>query len=341
MSRGLLALLVVGWAGVAGAVEADQLSTDRSEATPVWIVAGAVNHQRDPLTRDCQWVPATPHSALPEGLRTLAHVVTAECGATFVFLDLPTEIYREQRASVAWTTLDGVSLEPPAGDPWADAPVIREAYLHSYRNDGYSRVAPISDPDWVEPLRLGPGEPVEVLDEELAVVRTASGHSAVISPWWLSDRDPLVSSADLRPYGELRRRFAAGRGIHEREHTLIYLPAAEVLVESTEAQRGRAYELQIDPAWLGEEQFQADWLDPVGQVLDHACDERRRDGEPCGAYYLDYSAFGAWWPRGALRVVALADGIQEVDGRTLPVLRVVVREPWTRKLEVSPAWDRP
>jgi hypothetical protein len=332
---------VAGVAGADGAVTADQISSSRSQSTPVWIQAGAVNYQRDPLTRDCEWVPATPVSTLPEGLRVLAHVATAKCGVTYLFLDLPVEIYRERRTPVAWTTLDAVTLTPPAEDPWRDAPAVGNAFIRSTQQTGFTRVAPIDDPGWTEPIRLGPGEAVEVLDAELAVIRTPSGHTAAIAPWGLVDEDPLLGGS-LGPYRTLRDRFVAGRAHHERAHSLSYLPASENLVASGEAGRGRAYEFELEPEWLSAEQFQADWLDPVGQILEHECDPRRRsDDEPCGVYYLDYSAFGAWWPHHDKLVVALADGTREIDGRLLPVLRIVVREPWSKKLEVSPSWDRP
>ena len=78
----------------------------------------------------------------------------------------------------------------------------------------------------------------------------------------------------------------------------------------------------------------------MGQVHDRTCPpvgDAKSEGA-CGPVWLDYSAFGAWWPRSGQSVVGVLDGTETVGGEELPRLRVVVRDVWTRDLRVSPDW---
>ncbi len=321
------------------AVDADDISPSRKEPTTVWIVEGALDHDDRRTDSGCALQVHEVEPELPAGLRVAAHRDDLDCGSVYVFLDLPLKIHEGRRTRWVRTTLDGISLTPPKKDPWRNAPVLREAYAWLPSGKDYLEAVPLDDPDWVEPYRLAAGERVQILSENLAVLRTSTGRTVLVSGWWHKDEDPILERGG-RQLRTLRDRFTAGRSAHAGGGIIRDLPPAPDLLTNSRAWKDHPFQMDLDPERLSGEVFSADWLDPVGQVWRRSCEDRRvREGDPCGAYYLDYTAFGAWWPDNDIDILVLLDGTETVDGERLPRLRVVVREPWEHDLEVSPAWD--
>ena len=324
---------------VAQAVDADEISTSRKSPTTVWIVDGALDHDDETTDSGCALEVFAEEAELPAGLRAQAHRIDLDCGATYLFLDLPLEVHDRRHTRWARTTLDGVSLKPPKKDPWRGAEPLREAYVWCPSGRAYLEAAPLDDPYWTETYRLAYGEKVQGLAEELAVLRTSTGRTVVASGWWQKDEDPILEKAD-RQLRTLRDRYSEGRARHAGGGIILDLPAAETLLAQLADWKGQPFQFDLDPAHLSHEVFDPAWLDPVGQVWAPACtDHVVRRGDPCGGYYLDYASFGAWWPDSRTEVLAVLDGTETVDGQRLPRLKVLVREPWSSKLEVSPGWD--
>lgn len=326
-------------AAPAGAVDADEISESRKAATTVWIVEGALDHDDDRADSGCALQVQELEPELPAGLRAAAHRVDLDCGAVYVFLDLPVEVHNRRHTRWIRTSLDGISLKPPRKDVWRGAAAIREAFVWLPSGKDYLEAAPLDDPDWTEPYRLASGERVEVLAEDLAVLRTSTGRPVVVSGWWQKDEDPILERGG-RQLRTLRDRFTAGRSTHEGGGIIRDLPPSTELLANLKDWKDHPFQMDLDPEHLSGEVFSQDWLDPVGQVWRLSCDDRRvRDDDPCGTYYLDHTAFGAWWPDNDIDILVLLDGTETVEGERLPRLRVVVRDPWDRHLEVSPHWD--
>ncbi len=331
-------ILGLAWAG---APEPGELSTDRKQPTTVWIVEGAQALDSDGLSYRCERV-VHEHPELPAGLRALAHEHDSDrCEGTWVFLDLPMEIHSERRSKWVHTDFAAVSTTPPRRTPWTRAKGQGTAWIKTW-GDKPLHVIPLEDPHWVRPHYLGHGEVVEVLDRTLGVVRTSTGRVVLLhrGDYALSDVDPLLDRMEPEERA-LHRRFNAGRPAHEAKSALVGVPPSRDLEELEP--RDQPFDLVFDADDLSGEVFVADWLDPVRQVLRAPCQERHDridiDPEACGTYVLDYTAFGAWWPDQEHRVVALYSERVEVDGEKVPVLEVVVKEPWTKHTRVSPAWS--
>lgn len=321
------------------AVEADDISPSRKEPTTVWIVEGALDHDDRRTESGCALKVHEVEPELPIGLRVAAHRDDLDCGAVYVFLDLPVDVHRERKTRWIRTTLDGISLKPPKRDVWRNVPALREAFVWLPSGRDYLEAVPLDDPEWSEPYRLAAGEKVEILAEDLAVLRTSTGRTVLVSGWWQKEEDPILERGG-RQLRALRDRFTAGRSAHAGGGIIRDLPPSHEMLANLKDWKDHPFQMDLDPGFLSVEVFSPDWLDPVGQVWRLSCEDRRvRDDDPCGAYYLDYGAFGAWWPDNDTDVLVLLDGTQTVDGERLPRLRVVVREPWTRDLEVSPGWD--
>ena len=315
------------------AVTPGDLSTERRDPTTVWIRPGARALNQGRLSRDCEEVPLE-HDGLPVGLRAHAFVITPDCGDPYVFLDLPLEIQRERRSAWAQVRLQDVSLEPPRRSPWRGARSVGEAWV-AWTAEKPIRAAPLDDPGWTELALLRHGTPVELLDPDLAVVRTGSGRVLALDPFYLSDTDPLATHSTAAER-RVRDRFAAGRGPREARAPIVPLPPAAALAD---APVGQVFELLVVPEALESPRYAPEWLEPVGHVLDHGSERSPDRGEPCGRYALDYGAFGAWRPDRTVRVLAAYAGTVDVEGERLPSLRVLVRRPWTDEAEVALEWD--
>ena len=114
----------------------------------------------------------------------------------------------------------------------------------------------------------------------------------------------------------------------EAASPITFLPASSLLGA---APKGRVYAFYVrddfaSGGWLTNPKFAVEWLDPVGQTLNHTCDSTRWPAELCGRYELDYTAFGA-------RTRAGFDAIAVWTGEKLKVL---VLEPWENDIVVSP-----
>jgi len=321
----------------AAAVPPEALSEDRKQPTTVWLLEDAV-----PVdawsARECK--PKDEGSPLPAGLRARAHLTHDNCGGAWAFLDLEAETGSKATRS-ATVRLDQISLAPPKHAGWerlSDGPL---RYIYGGRKDPEPAV-PLDDPSWTELYWLGSWEPVVVLDAEAAIVRTQGGRVLQTSDRWLEE-EPKYLPSDKERYLAHLSYFQAGRVAREQGTTapLMRVPASEQLLADRRALAGHPYVLRIFPEALHSPQYAPEWLEPVGQVSERACVGNVDRWEACGAYYLDYSAFGAWRPEQDLVVVAVADGVQRVDGRDLPRLRVMVRDPFGDRVQVAPSWDKP
>ncbi|MBN2797767.1 MAG: hypothetical protein JXX28_01350 [Deltaproteobacteria bacterium] len=309
------------------AVAPAQLSAVRKDPTPVWLLPGAQTYEVD--ARRCT-AELNPHPELPAGLPAAAHLITDDCGNHLAFLDFPFQIHGERRSKWARVPLDAISLTPPRVDLWSGAPPQGTGWVR-WTADRPVRGLLLDQPQEQRFALLAHGEQVAVLDRAQEIVRTADGHAVLLDAGLhLVDEDPYLARA-LPEVRALRDRLSAGRAAHPWWRLID--PSADI------APRDEAvYALEIDAADLDAERFQPGWLDPVGQRLRHRCDRTPAEGEPCGDYWLDYTAFGAWWPRYDTWVLAELDGTEVVEGVRLPRLRVLVRQPWGEKLEVSPSW---
>jgi hypothetical protein len=310
--------------------------TDDDHAVEVWVGPDAVPVEIW-ASRGCD---GKPHDSgpLPQGLRGTAHVVYAEeCGERWLLVR-----YRDGQNNTAVTLpVDRVSRDAPKKNVWEGKPALRSTTIGIESKP--LTVTPLDDPRWSWPHLLAYGETVEVIDEEAHVVRDALGHELALPryAWPTADRPHVFGE---RPLDERtpRLRFVVGKALVEAKGRITRVPSSSELVAQADALRGHAFWLEFRPDWLTtDRRFSAEWLDPTGQTLDHACPKPLRWDEnlPCGRYWLDYTAFGAWWPTADVDVIGIADGTIERGSETLPVLRLVVKHPFDSGVRVSPTWD--
>ena len=335
-----LLLLALGTADAGpkkgASTRAEAISTDRKNPTTVWLHAPVA-----PLdawkTNDCERV-RLEGATLPAGIRAKAHLNTDACGETWVFLDLEVET-GPKSLEYANVLLEDISLEPPKKPPAVpeDGPT---RYVYGGRDEPEPAM-PLDDPEWEELYWLGSWEPVTALDAEAGIVRTAGGRLLLTSSRWLEEERTALPTDKERYLAHLGY-FQAGRVAREAEAGPLRstVPAEELLADP-KAWMGRPFVFQIHDIALRDAQYTEAWLEPVGQVHERACSGRRSRWDGCGAYYLDYTAFGSWRPDRSPLVVAVFTGVRTIEGRKLPVLEVMVREPWGSRtpLQVAPRWD--
>ena len=294
------------------------------EPVQMWIVEAGPAYQEG-NTAGCAPIPVEGRS-LPVGLRGLASPAREACGPDWSFVRFDAPGYPKNRLQSFYVPTRALSTKPPKPS-WDKANSLSVVYSRQ-AGDRPTLAIPLDDPTWTAPVLLPGGEPLERLGPD--VVRTQSGHELWLDPFYLGEDDPLGRrdySASSRSV-PLRRRLVEGRRWREQRSPLRELPPAESLAK---ARAGDVYWFSMKPAWLAAERFVADWFDPVGQTLSHRCKDPR-PGEPCGDFELDYRPFGAWWPTSEVDVIA------EWTGKNLVVL---VTEPWSDAISVSPAWDTP
>jgi hypothetical protein len=312
---------------LAGKVAEGDISTDRGHPTTVWVRPGAVVYDPNRLDSKCEWVPAAVQNA-PANLRARAFLVRRDCGIAYVFLDLP------HSGEYARVRLDDVSLEPPRGNPWDDRSPVGVAYA---RTGGDEPLAgwPVDDARATAPLLLVNGEEVEVLDAQAQVVRTVEGREVMLPRNRFVDDDPLRYGSDPQRARAVLDRLLAGR---VRRGPIGWLPSADTLVEG--GAKDVAYAFVLRDRDHGDLVASPDWVDPVGLVIRHACDQRSRPEEPCGSYYLDFSPMGSWWPdEPSVSLLVVGDGVEVVNGERLARLKVMARSPWTERRLISIGWD--
>lgn len=322
----LLALLVVGLLAPGASAGDDELTT-------MWTLEGARGYSGF-SSRACalEEYSEEERALVPVGLRGQGKRVDHDCGISYVRVELPGELNSKRWL---FTTVDGVSTKPPRKNRWEKVPSTRSGWMRGMSSSKHRLGIPLDRPDWEIPIKMRPGESFEVLDARIAVVRTAAGREVLLGPIAVMDKDPLSGKRDRQAARDTWERGLAAR-CGDRPITPI-LPSAELL--SDDGLRGTVFELDLDPDDLGGERFVEAWLDPVGQLLERGCDpDRRRDAEPCGAYWLDYAALGAWWPQKDMMILATFDGVERIDGRKVPRLEILVRAPWKETRPVAPAW---
>lgn len=331
----MIATLLIAAALAAKPVE---ISHDDKAPTPVWTLPGVRSVELDPYKgRGCEMKPSD--NTAPEGIRGLGHIVYDDvCDNSYVMVRFDLHLGGKSPFEYMFFRREDVSTEPPKSNEWQYRPVVGTLYVAGFDGRPVEAI-PLDDPLWTAHRMLTRGEKLDVLDADRLIVRDGNGHELAIEPFGVGPEDPyrFVSDAQDRA---LYARFATGKLDHEKAAPLATVPAAAALLAKPSS--GRPVVVNLKPEWLGtDRRFSPAWLDPTGQILDHTCDEKeRRDlGEPCGRYWLDYSAFGAWWPTKEVLTVALTDGVIDRGDGEIPVLRIVVKQPWTNNIRVSPGWD--
>ncbi len=314
-------------------VSAAALADDDEQVT-MWTVEGAVGYSGY-STRSCELKPYSEEHAhkakVPAGLRGQGKVVEHSCGLTYVRMELPGEL-----AGKRWlfTTPDGVTTKQPRKTRWDKEPATGSSWVRDMNSSKHKLGIPLDRPDWEHLVRMRPGETFEVIDPDMAVIRTVAGRELLVTPFLLMDKDPLGGKLQRQAS---RQTWEEGRALRCTGRPITGIPpAAELLADK--ALEGAIFAFDLDTDDLSDERFVDAWLDPVGQRLERACDDRRRDDEPCGVYWLDYTALGAWWPTRDEDVLVTFDGTERLDGAKVPRLKVLVRKPWKSSGWVTPAW---
>jgi hypothetical protein len=266
---------------------------------------------------------AAENVRLPKGLRGRAKSARTECGADWRFVRFEPPGHGALRTAAYYVPARALSATPPKSD-WDRAPSLGQAWAFQ-AGDRPTLGVPVDDPRWSAPALLTMGEPLEVLGPGL--VRTVSGHEVWLDTFYVKDEDPLSTRIYSTPEERVTnlRRFHEGRKLHEKAAPLAPIVSAEALKK---APVGQAFVLRVEPEWLQLPRYTAEWFEPVGHTLSHACDEPSAY-EPCGTYSLDYSALGAWLPTRDTTVVAVWTG---------KALAVQVIEPWVKGIGVSDDW---
>ncbi|MCO4746501.1 MAG: hypothetical protein KC912_17015 [Proteobacteria bacterium] len=313
--------------------KAETISTSRREPTIVWFteaVAPLEGYKADKCDH------AAVDWEIPAGTRARAHLVTPDCGETYVFLDMYSSI-GPRRTEWIRVLPHQVSTNPPQKpEKWGST---GEAAFVSMPSGRSQQGIPMDDPEWEHAYLFLPSEQVTVLDPDLAIVRTQGGRVVQLNRHWVDDEDRFVR--DDKP--ERRAavdRMVSTRGKWEEAGTLQPIPDAQELIANTKALEDRVFLFELSGASLSHPVYARDWVDPVGHrhSLDCSENDRTDDFEGCGSYQLDYSPFGAWQPGREHRVIVRFDGVESLDGVRLPKLTVLVIGPYSRRPLISDEW---
>jgi hypothetical protein len=322
-------------AAVAALLVSSAVLAGKDKGETMWTVEGAVGFASTSSSR-CSLDPYkdAEQARVPAGLRGEGVVRTMDCGLTYVRMELKGSLHGKRWL---FTTPEGVTRKPPKRNPWDSREPVGVGWMRRMSTSGGNDGIPLDEAEWQHVVPIRAGETLQVLDPVLAVVRTVAGRELLVTPHAVMDVDPIVADAEARA---ARETWEEGRRLREAERTIAPIPPAEDLLAGRRELEGAVFQIDLDVNDLSDERFAEGWLDPVGQRLEHRCDPARppREPKPCGAYLLDYSALGAWWPTKDLRVVALFDGVERQDGQELPRLKVLVRRPWQQSGAVAPAW---
>lgn len=290
--------------------------------TVVW-VADEVQAYAEGFGETCK-PQAVEGLLLPKGLRGVAKPARDACGKDWLWVRFDVPGFPPNRPAAWYVPAKAVATKAPAA-AWDKAPAKGSAWIRR-GGDRPTLAVPLDNPGWTSPALLSEGEVVERLAPR--VVRTASGHEVWIDDFFLVDTDPLAESRSSQDGERVanRRRFHAGRPLHEKVAPLAVLPPSD---ELKSAPKGQAFAFKVELAWLSAPTYAPGWFDPVGHTLTHTCAPARAL-EPCGTYTLDYRALGAWVPPMSADAIAVWNG---------SALEVQVLWPWSDKIGVTPAWD--
>ena len=281
-----------------------------SEEVERFLVAEAVVYQG---SADCSAKP-TGVPPLPAGLRVRAKPDPKCPDHTYIRWDPPGWQLNEP-----WAYVETRLLGDPPKPAWSKAASTGTVYADQVGEKPFPAL-PLDRTDWQSPLLLSEGEPLEMLAPR--VVRTATGRVGMVDPRRLLPAQPKESGWNLG----LLTRFHTGRAHWEKGHDVRPLPSSDTLAKATV---GDVFWFELNPTWIVERRYTAEWFDPVGVTLTHTCGATPKVDEPCGTYTLDFSPLGAWWPDQTTEVLATWDGKS---------LTVRVLEPWEHGLAVTPSW---
>ncbi len=262
---------------------------------------------------------------LPVGLRVSTHPARAECGADWTFVKLETTGFRAMRTGGWYVPTKALTTHAPR-PAWDKARPTGTAWIRQ-AGDNPTLGIPLDTLDWTTPALFTEGEPVERLAPR--VVRTSTGRELWLDDYYIVDADPLAGarSASDAERANRRRMLHAGRIRHEKSLALAPVFSSASLGA---APKGQPFVITVDPRWLSQPRYSADWLDPVGHTLTHECKTTPKPFEPCGTYTLEYGALGAWTPDREVDVIALWNG---------KALEVLVLDPFGDRIGVTPTWD--
>ncbi|TNE92634.1 MAG: hypothetical protein EP330_01430 [Deltaproteobacteria bacterium] len=326
-------LLTIALAYAKPAVTLADISDDRKNPTTVWFT----EPQRPLEARkadDCEFVEEDWE--IPAGMVAEAFVTHPKCGEDHLFLDMRVAIGPHR---TTWVRVhpSQVSLEPPKSPKWAGASTGEERFLLVGGHWKHRGVA-IDRPGEPTEYRFFPGERLEVLDPEVAVVRTAGGRLVQLPENWAVEQDHFLR--DSKPHlREATDRLVAMRGKWEERGLIVDIPSSEEMLANAKAWEGRVFVMEIKRAQLSHARYDREWVDPVGHRHTTACGNYVREMEACGAYQLDYTPFGAWVPGNSANVLVRFDGVVTEDGVKLPKLTVLARGIYEAGLQVSTTVD--
>lgn len=290
----------------------------------------------------------------PPGMPAISEEVLLDCGATVTQVMVPVPPIGSESFQKVYLIVDPASLsdEPSRAHFKRGTPafVFGDSNIHG----AIASTAIPLERRWIEPSRLARGEQVELAWTGARYTTWHVKKGKVVKRWAEPGRISVVLTADGGYYavgaGRVRAsdpldgrgrslvdRWQAGRKEHAPDTGIPDISPAAELLTAPKIEQGRAYLFWISPFSLSDAEHGGTFMDPIGQLHARDC-ETRGSGGTCGRYWLDYSAFGAWWPDRLTQVVVLADGTHTVGGAIVPRLRVVVQEPYSPKLLVSPAW---
>jgi hypothetical protein len=313
-----------------------ELGFDPAKPTPAWLVGGHAPLTRTPRWDDCAYVPIERAGTLPAGVKVVVWLREDDkCREPILLVSFVPQGWPHTDRDWFVLPREAITFEAPKRNPWAEAPAVREAFLGYVHPHPFVLTQSLGDLSAQPITPFAEGDRVQVLHEGLVGVFRAPDGRTFATPGQRMrevDRDPYASYPDSRA---LRDRLLANRPAHETVASLGFPPADGLQVPRDQ---GRAFSFEVRREDLDHPVYEAAWLEPVGQRYTHTCGARRQPEELCGRYYLDYSAFGAWRPDKSWTLLAQVEGTRVVDGETLPVLKVLVKDPWSSGLRVSPSW---
>ena len=296
-------MLLTLWA-TAFAVDVGQLPQDTDDSPPFWLAKDVVAQL---LTTGSTCKVTKTSQRLPKGLKVVAELRDSGACGVFAGIEPVVRVGPEKLTYVVVQPEDLTTRPPTHATAKYEGNALRKAWLR--KSSGRESVWPLDAPHASQFPSVG-GEAVDVMSENPLIVRTQGGR--ILAAYDVEDRDPFQGKKpDI-----IQSRLRLVQGRDQRKTLAPWTPKAADLMKKS--WQGKVVDFYWDSKWGVENTFSDAWFDPVGQLIEYCPDDwdkRGRYPEPCGAYYLDFTAFGAWWPRGRERVLAEVGPPRTVGGQ--------------------------